>query len=119
MTTKQITEHLLKELKQFGAIDWHKSKHSSRYIKFKDTRLGSIRIADHTGRSGYKYTYELTNLSTEEEIQNVVDAVVLKSKTIPNFDGTKYIVFSKWQGIYVEAPDFKAYKNHILKKELL
>lgn len=119
MSIKQITKQLLKALKPLGAIDWHTSNHGSRYIKFKDVRLGSIRIADHKGRTKYSYTYELNDLSTEDEILLVIFEIKRKARTLPNFDPQKYIVYSEKYRTYVEAKNFKAYKNHILKKELL
>ena len=64
MTIVLIRKTLLKELKSYGIIDWHKSLHDSRYIKFRDCRLGSIRIANHPGRQKYNYTYEI---STDDE----------------------------------------------------
>ncbi len=119
MSIKQITKQILTELKDFGAINWHTSKHNSKYIKFKDVRLGSIRIADHKGLSWYSYTYELTDISTEEEINQVISQIKLKSQSITNFDSSKFIVYSTQQRLYVEAPNFKIYKEHILKiKEL-
>lgn len=119
MTTKKIAKYLLKVLKPFGAIEWHESRHSSQYIKFRDVRLGSIRIADHTGRQKYSYTYELTDESTQTEIDQVVNKIILKSKSLLDFHPQKYIVYSEKYRTYVEAKDFKTYKNHILKKELL
>lgn len=116
MSISSITKHLLKELKEFGAIDWHESRHSSRYIKFKDTRLGSIRIADHKGRSKYSYTYELTDLSTEEQINEVIHSIKKKSMTIPNFNPKLYMVYDKFDKVYVSLPNFEIYKNHILGK---
>ena len=44
---KKVNDTFMSVLKPYGALEWHKSKYNSYYIKFKDTRLGSIRIADH------------------------------------------------------------------------
>lgn len=116
MSISSITKHLLKELKEFGAIDWHESKHSSRYIKFKDTRLGSIRIADHKGRSKYSYTYELTDISTEEEINEVINSIKFKSMTINGFDQKNFIVYNSKIRAYITLSTFKEYKDYVLRK---
>lgn len=47
---KKVNDAFMSVLKQYGALEWHKSKYNSYYIKFKDTRLGSTRIADYDGR---------------------------------------------------------------------
>lgn len=119
MSISSITKHLLKELKEFGAIDWHESKHTSRYIKFKDTRLGSIRIADHKGRSKYSYTYELTDTSTKEDIFKVVECIKIKSKTIYNFNPKAYVVFDKFNKVYINLANFEQYKKFILTGKLI
>ena len=118
MSISSITKHLLKELKEFGDIDWHESKHSSRYIKFRDTRLGSIRIADHKGRSKYSYTYELTDISTEEEINEVINSIKFKSMTINGFDPKNFIVYDSKIRAYITLSTFKEYKDHVLRKTI-
>lgn len=80
-------------LKSIGAINWHTSNYGSRYIKFKDVRLGSIHISDHKGHKQYNYTYELTNMNTIETVNNVIELIKEKYKTIPNFNPEHYIVF--------------------------
>lgn len=42
-----------------GCYIWHKATTGSVYIRFDDNRIGSIRIADHEGRSRLKYKYNL------------------------------------------------------------
>lgn len=61
-------EYLLRELKTLEAYIYHKAYPSnSIYIKFKDRRLGSIRISDHEGRSRYSYRW---NLRSDIESKN-------------------------------------------------
>lgn len=124
MNAKQVNDLLFDKLKKFGVIKWHTSTFKSYYIKFKDTRLGSIRIGDHKGRNRYSYTYEIlvdtmSDFQIEQRIDTIVSSVEMKSNLNSNFDPDKFIVYSIKQEQYVEAEDFNQYKNHILKKELL
>lgn len=48
-----LTEHGV------GCYIWHKATTGSVYIRFDDNRIGSVRIADHEGRSKLKYKYNL------------------------------------------------------------
>lgn len=118
MNEKQISDALILRLKDYGAIKWHKNRNHSFYIKFRDTRLGSIRISNHKGRSRYSYTYELwkRQKNIEKKIDEVVESIIEKSKRIPDFDPEKYIVFDKEDRRYVEAFDFNHYKEFIFKK---
>lgn len=107
---------LLELLKDYGSILWHKSKDNSIYIKFKDTRLGSIRISDHSGRDKYNYTYEIfvnevNNI--DEKINEIVNNIICKSKKIPNFNNKKFIVYLN--GTYADVKNFKQYKKCILR----
>jgi hypothetical protein len=87
----------LKE-KDIDAYLWHKATTGSVYIRFKDNRLGSIRIGDHKGISKYKYKYNIrcditfngwkkdngvwrfyTNISSYEK---VIDEIVKKANFI-------------------------------------
>ena len=62
--TESISNDVLSALIEQGVecYIWHKATTGSIYIRFKDVRVGSIRIADHKGRSKLKYKY---NLMTE------------------------------------------------------
>lgn len=111
---KEISEYLLKVLAPLGAIKWHTSKTNSTYIKFKDIRLGSIRISDHKGRSQYNYTYELNKTSTKSDVLAVIGTLNAKSKTLSNFDPENFIVYSKTQQRYIQLKSFNEYKDHIL-----
>lgn len=116
MTVKEITNHLFTQLEPFGAIKWHTSTHGSQYIKFRDIRLGSIRIADHKGRERYSYTYELTPNNTMEHIEAVINSIKRKSKTIYDFNPEHYIVFDQTYRMYKQLDNFGQYKDHILKR---
>ena len=119
---KKVNDAFMSVLKQYGALEWHKSKYDSYYIKFKDTRLGSIRIADHNGRKKYSYTYQVfTQNKTKDElrteIENIIEKIIIKSKIIDNFNPNIYIVYNSNTNQYITLKTRKDYKNHILKKE--
>ena len=119
---KKVNDAFMSVLKQYGALEWHKSKYDSYYIKFKDTRLGSIRIADHNGRKKYSYTYQVfTQNKTKDElrteIENIIEKIIIKSKIIDNFNPNIYIVYNSNTNQYITLKTREDYKNHILKKE--
>lgn len=119
---KKVNDAFMSVLKQYGALEWHKSKYNSYYIKFKDTRLGSIRIADHNGRKKYSYTYQVfTQNKTKDElrteIENIIEKIIIKSKIIKDFNPNIYIVYNSNTNQYITLKTIEDYKNHILKKE--
>ena len=119
---KKVNDAFMSVLKPYGALEWHKSKYNSYYIKFKDTRLGSIRIADHDGRKKYSYTYQVfTQNKTKDElrteIENIIEKIIIKSKIIDNFNPNIYIVYNSNTNQYITLKTREDYKNHILKKD--
>ena len=119
---KKVNDAFMSVLKQYGALEWHKSKYNSYYIKFKDTRLGSIRIADHDGRKKYSYTYQVfTQNKTKDElrieIETIIEKIIIKSKMIDNFNPNIYIVYNSNTNQYITLKTREDYKNHILKKD--
>lgn len=113
-----ISDILVSRLAAYGAIMWHKNKHHSFYIKFKDVRLGSIRIANHRGREKYHYTYEVfrDDPNLEAAIENVVQGVMAKSRTIRNFDPQRFVVYDKKIRAYKEVKNLQEYRNEIFCK---
>ena len=113
-----ISDILISALEKYGAIKWHKNKNHSFYIKFKDVRLGSIRIANHKGRERYNYTYEIytNDVDIDEKINNIVNSIINKTKTIYNFNSDKYIIFDKKDRKYKEVKTLQEYKNYIFNK---
>ena len=111
----ETANQLMKELESIGAIKWHTSTYGSMYIKFKDVRLGSIRISDHKGRKQYNYTYELNQHNTKPDILAVVGSIKSKARTLSNFNPEHFIVYSKTQQRYIQLNNFNEYKNYILK----
>lgn len=117
MRAIDISNILVGRLESLGAIKWHKTKGHSFYIKFRDVRLGSIRIADHRGRDRYHYTFEIFvhDHDIESRIEEIVESVARKARYIRGFDPEKYIVFDRGSRRYMEVPDFAEYRRHILK----
>lgn len=118
MNKFKIFETLYNRLEEYGAIKWHKSLNKSYYIKFKDVRLGSIRIADHKGRNKYNYTYEIyqNDKDIECKIEKIVNQIMDKSKRIYNFNPKKFIVF--YINNYIEVENLREYKEVIFKKKI-
>ena len=119
---KNVNDAFMSVLKPYGALKWHRSKHNSYYIKFKDVRLGSIRIADHNGRKKYSYTYQVfTQNKTKDElrteIENIIEKIIIKSKIIKDFNPNIYIVYNSNTNQYITLKTIEDYKNYILKKE--
>lgn len=63
---KTCVDIILKELKELGAYIYHESTYGSVYIKFKKANIGSLRIADHNGRTKYRYRWSLRLDYTEK-----------------------------------------------------
>lgn len=118
MKTVEIRDKLFKALKDYGAVKWYKSKHDSFYIKFKDTRLGSIRISDHKGRTKYNYTYELYSDSETllNDFYNTINSIKENANNLYLFNKDNYVAFidNKW----VWLQNYSDWKNFILKKEI-
>ena len=55
----RFRDHLLLELQALGAHTYCFSRHASTYIRFRDHRLGSLRIADHPGRESNAFRWNL------------------------------------------------------------
>ena len=113
-----ISDVLVESLKDYGAIKWHKNDNHSFYIKFRDVRLGSIRIANHKGRNKYHYTYEIykDDKDIERKIDDTIHSIIEKSKSIKDFNPTEYIVFDKDNHTYKKVKSFEDYKKHIWSK---
>lgn len=55
----QLRDEAVKRLESLGARVHYAAGTGSQYIKFKDPRIGSLRIADHTGKPKYHYKWNL------------------------------------------------------------
>lgn len=57
----KLAKTVVQKLKKEG-IDcyvWHNAKYGSAYIRFQDSRIGSVRIADHQGRQHLGYRWNI------------------------------------------------------------
>ena len=114
MRTCEAYKFLLKELKHLGAVQWHNNA-TSFYIKFKDCRIGSIRLSNHKSRKIYNYKFELINEKREfnlKELEKLIDDVHKKVLNLEGFNPNKFIVYKKNKYIEIEE---KNYRDHILK----
>ena len=113
-----ISDILFERLKDYGAIKWHKNDNHSFYLKFKDCRLGSIRIANHRGRERYHYTYEIfkNDKDVMRKIEDTIQSVIRKSETLSDFDPNKFLVFDVGTRQYKEVPDYRSYKDAVLRR---
>jgi hypothetical protein len=57
----KLAKTIVQKLKKEGieAYVWHNATHGSAYIRFQYSRIGSIRIADHKGRSHLSYRWNV------------------------------------------------------------
>ena len=69
-----IANEIIKKLKDGYGIHsyiYHKAVTSnSVYVKFEDNRIGSIRLADHTGRGKYRYRFNVRSDIPESYTEN-------------------------------------------------
>lgn len=115
MQVRQIYNLLLGALQSYGSIPWYSAATGSMYIKFRDTRLGFIRIADHPARGQYSYKYELSPDSTNDEIDEVYFAVIQRSHTISGFNPQVFVVYDQYLRQYIELDTLEGYREFILK----
>jgi hypothetical protein len=80
-------KQVLRRLKALGANLYHVSKYDSIYIRFRNKRLRSLRIADHNGREKYKYKW---NLVLHGETRTEVDMGI--SRNYYNIDDIDLLI---------------------------
>jgi len=98
---------LCTELADVGGYGHYEAQTGSRYIRFQDPRVGSIRIGDHRGRPRYKFRWNLwvgvepperkvvhgrhvTYHFAEDEVEKLMKAIRVAHKVRywkPKFDG--------------------------------
>lgn len=99
--------NLLKE-NNVEAYIWHKATTNSIYIRFKDNRIGSIRIADHEGRDKLKYKFNLRSdlhlskakwqkdgdlwryFAPINQYKEMVAQIINRAKQVSTWEETKY-----------------------------
>lgn len=88
------------------------------YIKFRDCRLGSIRISDHPSRRCYSYKYDINvKDTTEQEIDYMYQSIVLKANDLPGFNPEVFLVYDEYLRQYVLVGTLDEYINKIRKKD--
>ena len=97
MTGCEAYEYLLNNLRHLGSIKWH-SNTTSFYIKFRDIRIGSVRLSKHNSREKYNYTYECKSDKDYFEIEvldEMIDKIHRKVLDLPNFNPNNYVIYQK------------------------
>lgn len=59
MNFKRLANRVIKKLQSEGVECYLWYATNSAYIRFEDSRIGSIRLGDHKGRSHYSYRWNL------------------------------------------------------------
>lgn len=117
---KQVRNYLLKELKDYGILVWHiSSSNKSIYLKFRDHRVGTIRLSNHEKKGCYEFCWELdyTN-STKTQADGLVWAVKEKIKTLENFNPNTYIVFNRRIHKFVKVKNIEEYRRQTMHPTL-
>jgi hypothetical protein len=117
LSIKDIVDEFIYRLDYIGAFVWHQSKTTeSFYIKFKDERLGSIRISDHKGKEKLKYKNEVI-VGEEFDFNLICENILKKTNELEDFDPNKFIVYDPYNGYGNHGIDnIKAYENFVLKR---
>lgn len=80
----KIVKYIFNELKEFEPYLYHVSSHNSVYVKFRKGDLRSIRIADHKGRTKYKYKWNIDTRLNEPLVLN-------DRNVVRNFYGVQHL----------------------------
>lgn len=59
LSPEEIQTELMARLHDLGVYATDAPMSSSRYIRFADKSMGSLRVADHPGRDRYNYTWNV------------------------------------------------------------
>lgn len=116
MTIKNLKNQLLKALEPLCAFLWYEAKtSSSTYIKFRDSRLCSIRLADHKPRARYSYTYDIriNDLELEFKVKEMIYKIFAKAKDIDDFNPKLFIVYDRELQEYIEVNSEEEFKKYI------
>lgn len=87
--------YLYQELKHLGALNWYNNS-TSFYIKFKDNRVGTIRLSNHKGREKYNCRFELISdkgLFNVEELYEIIDKVHMRVLDIKGFNPDNFVIY--------------------------
>ncbi len=110
----------IEKLSSCGIFVWHKASNGkSTYLKFRDVRLGTIRISNHKCLEKYNYT---TTFNYEEEGERELNEIVKKIKEkrsqISGFDKQKFIVKRRDGKGFEEVNTLREYRLVTMHPEL-
>ena len=110
----------LEALKDYGILLWHTSSNGkSTYLKFRDCRLGTIRISNHECQKKYNYSCCFNYESdTEEKKHSIVAEIIERAKQTPNFNKNKFIVRTTDGKGFEEVQTIREYRLVIMHPEL-
>lgn len=91
---KDIANKLVDELKKSGVecYIWHLATTGSVYIRFKDSRMCSVRIGNHDGREHLKYKFNLRDDISPEHPKWIKDDGIWRF----------YLPLNKWKELIPE-----------------
>ena len=117
---KQVRNFLMKELKDYGILVWHiSSSNKSIYLKFRDHRVGTIRLSNHEKKDCYDFCWELNyETSTKKQADSLVWAVKEKIKTLEGFNQNVYIVYNRRICKFVKARNMEEYRRMTMHPKL-
>ena len=114
LNTSEAYQFLYDNLKHLGAIKWHNNR-VSYYMKFKDCRIGSIRISNHNQRNKYNYTFTIDkqdSMFSCEELEKLIDNIHNKVLKLKDFNPSVCLVYKN--GKYTKIKD-NEFRKFILK----
>lgn len=124
-TFKAVKALLLEALAEFYPFSWHTSKNKSEYIKFRNSKLGSIRIADHKSRDKYSYKYDINiepdnQIDIPDIIQEVYKAVkeTALNKHLMDKELSEYVVWANSKDEYITVGTQQEYEYYVFKKDV-
>lgn len=110
---KKTKNYLLKNLESYGVLHWYTaSSGKSVYLKFKDHRLGTIRISNHKNVRQEHYAWDLNYLELNKyKLDKIIEQVGEKSKKIPKFNPNKFMVYNQRVEKTVCVQTFSEYRK--------
>lgn len=117
MKAWKAREYFFNKTKHLGAILWHNNR-DSYYVKFKDNRIGSMRISNHPGRSQYSYKWDLRiDDVTTDLLDNIAETIEIYVKSLSCYNPDNYVSFIK--GSYYILKDMDAYERAVKRQPLM
>ena len=110
----------MEKLANCGILIWHRSSSGkSTYLKFRDVRLGTIRISNHQCLEKYNYT-TIFSYETEGifELTEIIKKIKEKRNSIENFNKNKFIVKRRDGKGFEEVGTIREYRLVIMHPEL-